>query len=173
MAGNLFYGIHLNNASLTAKLLSVVAEHSPRVPRALWTSEEKLHITLLFIGGVPEEEPAERLAKACRGRTPFALKVHGAGCFGSRVLFANLSPVWELQALNKALGGKGAFNPHLTLAKLEKSGDSAIEFHSIAESLNKPDQPEYGRALVESVKLYRTVGGGKPYEVVAEHRLVT
>ncbi len=174
MSGNLFYGFCVNNESLRQNLMAFSETNRSVVPRATWTGEGKFHVTLLFLGKGPSDTYSDRLTRVCAGKAPFVVKASGAGIFtnreGPRVLYAELSPVAVMRTLHSELGGKGMFNPHLTLAKLEEKGDFAPEFKTLASGLTGH---EFGSALIESIKLYRTVGDGAPYEVVAEHRLVT
>jgi 2'-5' RNA ligase len=100
-----------------------------------WVVPENVHLTLQFLGAVPEErvpdiEAAVRAA-AAEGR-PLALQIHGAGGFPNarrpRVLWAGLAgDVPALAALAAAVGRRLAplgfppeerpFSPHLTLGR--------------------------------------------------------
>jgi 2'-5' RNA ligase len=171
--GDLFYGFHVNSTSVQSSVRDFVADMQESVPRATWTTPEKLHVTVLFLGNVPEQGASDRLQRACSGKAPFFIKVQGAGYFtnrgGPRVLYAVVGHGGKLLDLHTDLGGKGAYTAHLTLAKLEDKGDFEPSFKAISDSLS---DHSFGSALVSGITLYRTVGGGKPYEVVAEHRLV-
>jgi 2'-5' RNA ligase len=101
-----------------------------------WVRPENLHLTLQFLGAVPEErvtavEAALREAAAEAGR-PLHLQVRGAGAFPNarrpRVIWAGLEgDVAPLVALASALGARLAklgfapedrpFAPHLTLGR--------------------------------------------------------
>jgi RNA 2',3'-cyclic 3'-phosphodiesterase len=171
---NLFYGFEISNPGVVANILGTVEDIRGLVPRATWTSPEKLHVTVLFLGEIPVEGADQLLQKACLSRSPFSVTMKGAGVFmgrpGPRVLYAEMSRnTHHIQGLHTALGGKGRMTPHLTLAKLENKGDAAMEFNVLAKQLVNH---EFGTSLVSSVKLYRTQGSGLPYEVVAVHRLL-
>jgi 2'-5' RNA ligase len=173
MSGNLFYGLEINHESTRNEVLRTVDDLRSVVPRATWTSPDKLHLTLLFLGAVPETFAYNTLERACRGLSPFHITFNGTGYFvnnkGPRVLYATVAEgKHHLVKLNQALGGKGTYNPHLTLGKLEQSGDFAPAFSGMAKRLKDHD---FGSVRVSSIKLYRTVGGGRPYQVVAEHGL--
>jgi 2'-5' RNA ligase len=101
-----------------------------------WVEAEKIHLTLQFLGAVPEERvgavaEAVRAAAAAAGR-PLSLEVKGAGGFPNarrpRVVWAGLAGDLEpLAALVQDLGRRLAplgfppeerpFSPHLTLGR--------------------------------------------------------
>jgi len=100
-----------------------------------WAAPESVHLTLQFLGGVPEErrpaiEAAVRAAAA--SSAPIHLAVSGTGAFPSvrraRVVWAGITgdvgPLGELvTALGRALAPLGftpetrPFSPHLTLGR--------------------------------------------------------
>jgi len=100
-----------------------------------WVATENIHLTLQFLGGVPEERRAaveSAIAEAAAPSAPLQLEIRGAGAFPSgrraRVLWAGVSgDVAALSAfvadLGLRLGALGyppeerAFSPHLTLAR--------------------------------------------------------
>lgn len=172
MAGNLFYGFDILNAKVQEQLLQLVKDLGDTVPRATWTKQDKMHVTLRFLGNVPIDPASDDLMGL--QHKSFQCEVKGAGYFvnrnGPRVLFAELTNKASLQSLYEALGGNGVYNPHLTIAKLESSGDSEPLFATYAKSLS---DHVFGPILVSSVKLYQTQGNGQPYKVLAERRLTT
>lgn len=106
------------------------------VPGARWTDAENLHLTLSFIGEVPEDRAADLSVElaAVRG-APFDLTLDGVGSFGSgrgaRVLWAGVSPSEALSQLQgrieSAITRLGLpvdgrrFTPHVTLARLSRA----------------------------------------------------
>lgn len=103
------------------------------VPSARWVAEENLHLTLRFIGEVPEDrlDDITTALAAVRG-APFSITLSGVGHFESRrrarVLWAGVEPNTELAALHdrveSALVRAGLepegrkFSAHVTLARL-------------------------------------------------------
>lgn len=102
-----------------------------------WVRADALHVTLVFLGEVPEGEIAlvrEAIDSAAGAVAPLALEVDGIGTFPPRgtprVVWAGVggdrAPLTALHAgLTAALQGHGfrledrAFSPHVTLGRLE------------------------------------------------------
>jgi 2'-5' RNA ligase len=100
-----------------------------------WVRPENVHLTLQFLGAVPEERVAAveaALRDAAAGGRPLSLSLHGAGGFPNarrpRVLWAGLEgDLAPLAALAADLGARLAklgfppedrpFSPHLTLGR--------------------------------------------------------
>ena len=100
-----------------------------------WVNLEGIHLTLKFLGNVPEgsvDEIVEGMEEAVEGVTPFSLSTENLGAFpalGSpRVLWVGVhgevDPLLLLQSrLEEALVARGfaketrVFSPHLTLAR--------------------------------------------------------
>lgn len=107
----------------------------PKADEVKWVAPEGIHLTLQFLGAVPEER-VERitaaLSEAAAGARPLHLEVKGAGGFPNarrpRVLWAGVAgDVEPLAALVADLGRRlaplgyppeeRAFSPHLTLGR--------------------------------------------------------
>jgi 2'-5' RNA ligase len=104
---------------------------------ASWTRPEGIHLTLKFLGEVPEPKAQElmsTLTTAVRGTGTFRIEVAGAGAFPNvrnpRVLWIGVSGDLEKLALlqasvEAAMTGLGfepedrKFSPHLTLARIK------------------------------------------------------
>lgn len=104
------------------------------MPGARWTPPHQLHLTLRFLGEVPDRLlPDLSEALAAVDAPSFWLEVHGLGLFPGRgrprVLWAGLSasePLRHLQhKVERAVQRVGLpaerrqFHPHITLAKLD------------------------------------------------------
>lgn len=109
---------------------------STGVPGARWTQPDNLHLTLRFIGEVPEPEARDiaDVLSLVDGR-PFAARLKGVGQFGDRkrahVLWAGVEAGPELQLLRGRIENRLArvgvdpegrkFTPHVTLARLKST----------------------------------------------------
>jgi 2'-5' RNA ligase len=118
-----------------AELLKALRSMSPQIR---WVRPENLHVTLKFIGEVPETKLATiRIALAsARSDQPVALEFRGLGFFPNekhpRVFWAGIeaSPnlktlAADIDAATEKLGipaEKRPFSPHLTLARFESPG---------------------------------------------------
>jgi 2'-5' RNA ligase len=122
-------------------------------PQTRWVRPENLHVTLKFIGEVPETKLASiRIALArVRSEQPVTLDFRGAGYFPNekrpRVFWAGIEASPNLKTLaadieeaTKTLGIPGEqrpFSPHLTLARFDPP--------RLAEQLRSAIQENAGR----------------------------
>lgn len=122
-------------AEISAALGSAVARVRSHAPRASWPGNTVAHVTLVFLGNVPDTQVdplRAALRESARRRPPLTLRVQGAGVFGRptqpRTLWAGIDgdrePLTALVAdLRHALAPLGfepedrKFHPHLTLAR--------------------------------------------------------
>ncbi len=103
-----------------------------------WTGPEGWHFTLAFYGEVPGDVRPEleaRLERAARRTAPFALRVHGAGHFGGRALWAGAAGGLDTLRLLAERAEAAArrtglpmeehrrYTPHLTLARSRGAAD--------------------------------------------------
>ncbi|WP_432024109.1 RNA 2',3'-cyclic phosphodiesterase [Streptomyces parvus] len=103
-----------------------------------WTGPEGWHFTLAFYGDVSEDVRPEleaRLERAARRTEPFALRVHRAGRFGGRALWAGaaggLDTLRLLAERTEAAARRAGlpmeehrpYTPHLTLARSRGAAD--------------------------------------------------
>lgn len=147
-----------------------------------WTRTENLHLTLAFLGEMPEERvPAltEALAGAAAQVAPFALTLSGVGGFPGlrrpRVVWAGVAAPDALGRLHAAveaalvphgyLAERRPYTPHLTLARAQ--GGRAQPMPELAE---RAAEVELGTSLeVKEIVLMRsrTEAGGARYERLA------
>ena len=85
-----------------------------------WQDDEQLHLTLRFVGEVERPVANDLAASLTRIRSaPFELRIAGVGRFEQRnsgALWAGVEPKEPVAAL-AAKVERGAFHPHITLAR--------------------------------------------------------
>ena len=104
-----------------------------------WVKPSNIHLTLKFLGDLPEQKLAEiceAVERATHAAIPFEFQVKGTGCFPAngnpRVLWVGIEPVphplQELQELiDSGLFAMGipwetrTFNPHLTIGRVKSA----------------------------------------------------
>ena len=155
------------------------------LPFGRLTDPEQLHLTLAFLGELPdrEVEAAHDGLQTVRSH-PFELTLRGLGSFGGadgRTIWAGVAdpaPLARLAArIRSALHGMGVvlerrrFRPHVTLARL--TGAEARDEAALARVLAKRDGFPAPPFRVEGFALYRSVltRAGPIYDVLAEYRL--
>ncbi len=128
-------------AEKLARLQSLIA---PELPTARWVEPEKFHLTLAFLGDVPDADLTllcRTVADAVLSFPPFELSLEGLGVFPDptrpRVVWAGVtgSDLEQLSVTQKAVAAAVAsvgypleddrFSPHITLGRL-KPGARAV-----------------------------------------------
>ena len=114
-----------------------VAKLKPSFEGVKWERDEKLHVTLKFLGEVNEatvNDISEDLETLCRKHSPFKMEVARLGGFPDlekpRVLYIGLSPNEELSALQSEIEEglipfgfekeKHRFIPHVTIGRVKR-----------------------------------------------------
>ena len=153
------------------------------VPGARWTDPDNLHLTLRFIGEVPDDQAADIDAALATIEAPgFDLVLDGVGIYGSaraaRILWAGVErsePLAHLQnKVESALVRCGLpaeerrFSPHVTLARLKDAPRDRL-----ARFLEDRALFRAGPFHVEHFTLYRSLlgKGGAVYEALREYPL--
>ncbi len=130
--------------------------------------EDKLHLTLKFLGEVKEEQVAAveaALEKVATASSPFTLQLNGTGCFPEsgdvRVVWAGISPqlalsdcVERIESSLASLGfarETGPFVPHITVARIRGLEDSTRLRCTTARGSISPCSQD-----VTSIKLMRS-----------------
>jgi 2'-5' RNA ligase len=151
--------------------------------RYRWSLPDQWHLTLAFLGEVPDATRTDlerRLARAATRCPPLRLWVEGGGGFGSarraRVLWAgvqgDLKPLRALAGSVAAAARRvgldvreGRFRAHLTLARLREPTDVS----TAVESLSTYAGPSWVAERVELVASFLGQGEGRRsrYETVA------
>ena len=164
-----------------AAIAALVTKLRDTCREARWVRIEGAHVTLKFIGEVPNEKVAE--IKTALATVPFSSPIgityRGLGFFPNerrpRVLWAGIEAGAELGALavavETALEPLGiareqrAFSPHLTLARF----DSPKGLDRLREAIAAFGPLEFGRAQAREFHLYLSVlkRGGAEYTRLA------
>jgi 2'-5' RNA ligase len=127
-----------------------LADHQTGLNGARWRTPEQLHVTLRFVGDLPENKAgdldAELSAIACE---PFELELAGAGHFGEpqdiHAIWAGVADSPALTRLQKRCesaarrAGLAAdtrlYRPHVTLAYLKRPDPAAVMAWEAANNL--------------------------------------
>jgi 2'-5' RNA ligase len=151
-----------------------------------WNREDKFHLTLKFLGHIPQAQVAE-VTRACETATKdfqkFEISIGGAGAFPKhgppRVLWIGVDDtegkLADLQrGLDDACGKLGFpreerdFHPHLTIARL-RSPQGAKELAQVHRELGFPSiKIDISELLVFRSELSPK---GSRYSVISEHPL--
>jgi RNA 2',3'-cyclic 3'-phosphodiesterase len=161
---------------------TAVEEARERWPGLRWVAPERYHLTVAFLGTVPDRTVAEvsrAMAAVAAGHAPLRLRLAGAGRFGPRVLWASIDEtpagaVGRLGAASQqALVRAGLpvqereVRAHLTLARAGRTRVSDPVVTTVDDRLRA--LPATGWE-VDRLELWRSLLGGGParYEVVDE-----
>jgi len=154
--------------------------------KASWSRDANLHLTLKFLGEIPQLSVADFSAAASRavaGLTPFTIRLERSGVFPGhgtpRVLWIGSNDAAEkLGELHARLNDEAAqqgfekddrpFHPHLTLARLRqpRHARALAEVHQQMEF--EPLEIEVSELLVIRSELSRE---GSKYTVISRHTL--
>ena len=169
----LFVGIPLDPA-IAAAAANLAAELQRRTralaptARVTWIAEERLHVTLRFIGNV-DDDRAERIAAALAAPVAmpaFSLTMRGVGAFPPsgppRVLWAGIAAGADgLQALEREvtsrLAGIGIsaeerpYRPHLTIARVREA--AGLRTSRLFDGVG---DPTLGTMAVEAITLFES-----------------
>ncbi len=153
-----------------------------------WASEENWHITLAFLGEVPErktDELEERLERAARRRPAMRLSLAGGGAFpnaaearvlwtgvhGDRTALSRLATGVRASANRAGVEVAGRrFSPHVTLARLRRPVD-VTKWVRIFEEYQGPEWTAAGIELIAS-RLGQGPNRGAAYDTVGEWPLL-
>jgi 2'-5' RNA ligase len=165
-------------------LLSAV---SAGIPNARWVSVDQLHLTLRFLGAVPDERLPELQQNLTRvAASAFHASLDGVGLFPpvptrrkpARVLWAGLSPPEPVRALKQVIdevlgpdpeAATQDFSPHVTLARFKEPPPA----EPLARFLEQHRSLSCEPFAIESFRLYesRTPPTGPVYTARATYAL--
>jgi 2'-5' RNA ligase len=171
-------------AAAVAELAGRTATLRPAWPSLSWTSPEAWHITLAFLGEVPERVLAElsaELERAARRHRAQEIAVRGCGAFPdarrARVVWAGVQADLDaLGALAAAVAagarragapppGEREYRPHLTLAYAR----TAADVRPLTEELAGLAGSQWTASRIHLVRSHPGASGGSPprYEDLA------
>jgi 2'-5' RNA ligase len=167
---------------LPKNLRDQIAPMCNGITGARWSKPEQLHITLRFLGAVPEDD-LDRIRQALAPvRLPsFQLEVRRTGVFPPhklpRVLWLGLAPTEPLCALKEAIDAalgpdpecdRRTFSPHLTLARF-----TSRPRDELARFLATHGEFQAGPWVVREFHLYKSTlrRTGAVHEVVETYPL--
>ena len=169
-------------------VLRHIARVKAAVPaaRATWSGDANLHLTLKFLGEVPQTSVAdfsEAVSQAVAGLQPFSLRLEHAGTFPSRgqprVLWIGINnPSAQLAELHARLEAESAragfakegreFHPHLTIARLRQPADA----RALAAAHRQLEFEPLEIAVTELLVIRSELSSeGSKYTVVSRHPL--
>jgi 2'-5' RNA ligase len=111
---------------------------------AQWSNPAQLHLTLRFLGELPEDRAEALKVQLQRvSHPPFQLGLHGVGVFPrnrrpARVLWAGVTPLEPIVALKAAIDevvgadpetSERGFSPHLTLARFRNDPGPELDHY--------------------------------------------
>jgi len=151
-----------------------------------WVAARNLHITLKFLGYVPEEdlEKIEKISlKVVSAYRPFEMELAGIGSFpegrkSPRVIWVGANaPGGDLEkiqgGLESALKELGfepeeRFSPHITLGRVKSNRNMPI----LLRALTTLRESLFGKIKVEKIDLMRSElkPGGAEYSIIKEMR---
>ena len=140
----LFIAINLSN-DMKDELINVQNAMYEQGLRGSFTAEENLHLTLAFIGEVPDAEPVlDALSEVAF--TPFALELEGLGCFGD-LWWAGVKDSAALEAVarrvRRALAAhdipfdRKKFSPHITLLRRARGETPEIALRPVSMTADR------------------------------------
>lgn len=168
-----------------ANVERVMTRLRSKSPGSKWVKPEGMHVTLVFLGDVPDEQ-VDAVAKAAgevaKKHSPLGLKFEGGDSFGSpkkpRVLWVGVTgDVDRLIAIQKDLadalkplgyeGEDRPFSPHLTLARAgEQRGDAPL-----ADCAAVLAKETFGETAIGALVIYRSDLSPKGATYTALHEL--
>ncbi|MCG3146697.1 MAG: RNA 2',3'-cyclic phosphodiesterase [Verrucomicrobiae bacterium] len=174
-------------ADIRAALTEAQARLQQSHAKVAWTKVENLHLTLQFLGRIPEVQVGEigaALAPVAIRHVAFAVTVAGAGAFPDevkpRVLWLGCDDAGgRLKALARdvrqamtALGfqpDEHEFTPHLTLGRSKTPRPDA----ALTQALDSIKKDAFGTLRVEAIHLYQSQlhPDGSVYTKLSSHAL--
>jgi 2'-5' RNA ligase len=178
-----FIAIDLDDA-LKKNLAALVDELKPLAGNVRWVGASGMHLTLKFLGEMPEEEVAgvsSVLEDIAARHRPFPLLLQGTGAFppgrrNPRVFWAGVVPVPALISLQEEIERemekrgfereRRPFRPHLTLGRVK----FPVPLDSLVKGLQRYEERIFGEMNVHGFVFFRSIlrPSGAEYSVLKE-----
>jgi 2'-5' RNA ligase len=164
------------------EIREAVLREVPRLKRTgaevRFAAKDHLHVTVRFLGEVPEgsiPEVSAMLGRACEESAPFGVEVRGLGTFGGRaprVVWAGVAGISEpgaraLHRLHRMVdegarqlgfpSDRDGFSGHLTLGRVK----SPKKAPALLEAVRASQDRVFGRFQVGELVLFRSVLGSE------------
>ncbi|MBN2047516.1 MAG: RNA 2',3'-cyclic phosphodiesterase [Anaerolineaceae bacterium] len=138
-----------------------------------WETSEKIHVTLKFLGEIPEErihDLIEMIDESTESCPAIRLEVGGLGVFpnwdhptvvwigaGENETLAGVHRALELSARELGFRSEAIarFHPHLTIGRIRR-GLATEELGTIARTLKKQSLPHIGEAVCDRITLFKS-----------------
>jgi 2'-5' RNA ligase len=163
----LFLAVHLP-PEVTADLEARVSQVRPAYPDLRWVGPERWHLTLVFLGEVPEDELARlerRYARRLHGAEEMSVQLAGAGRFDGTALWVGVHG--DREQLRTLVGhldpGGRPYRPHLTVARARAR--RGTDLRPPVEELRDYEGPAWTAATVHLVRSF--LGPAPRYENIA------
>jgi 2'-5' RNA ligase len=186
MTDRCFIAVEVGEPSLKAALIRAQEDIMATGADVKCVEPENIHITLKFLGEIPEERTA-RVSEVIKGIAfrPFKLKFQGVGVFPAlshpSVVWAGvtgdvsemLSVFSELEKGLKSIGfepERRPFHPHVTLCRV-RSGKNRAQ---LATAVRGMEEEPFGELEVRHITLKKSVltRSGPVYSTIAESRVI-
>ena len=154
--------------------------------KASWSRDANLHLTLKFLGGIPQSSVqgfSDAASRAVAGFAPFNIRLEQTGVFPKpglpRVLWLGINDLegrlgelhtrLEVEAANAGFAkDERAFNPHLTVARLRQPQNARTLASAHKEMVFEPAEIPVSELLVIRSELS---SAGSKYTVISRHGL--
>lgn len=171
---------------MSKRIYSIVSEASKAGGNIKWVEERNLHLTLKFLGNVPEEAiptVSATIESVASSFEPFEFNVVGVGGFPNltkpRVIWVGVSNTQHLLRLQRqieeAMESLGfqreekEFHPHITIGRVK----SPHGISKVIEVLRKHEGEQLGKVEVKQITLMRSdlSPSGPTYTPISRHTL--
>jgi 2'-5' RNA ligase len=178
-----FIAIDLDD-ELKKSLAALIDELRPLAQNVRWVGASGMHLTLKFLGEIPEEDVAgisSVLEEIARRQRPFPFLLQGTGTFppggrNPRVFWVGTAPVPALLSLQEDIERemekrgfereRRSFHPHLTLGRVRFPGP----LDTLVKGMQRHQERKFGEMNVSRFVFFQSVlkPSGAEYTVLRE-----